>query len=233
MRSLRSSSRSSAILVALFVSAGAGALPAQAACPTNTIDVPGWSFQSAEPVYQSPVATDFGYQVYDGWDLVAGTVHVHHWGGLGNSIVRATDLYDVAGVPPGTNVTVTVQMDVGAWAATDGCGGTGCAGFVSGQIFIPGGSYYDYGVGPTFGGLVGFSFRVEGSLTLTAGAPVPVSYELLARRTAGGSHSANGVATIRFLGLPEGAVITSCQGYVDPSTPALPSSWGRLKARYR
>ena len=230
----RAGSRAHALALLLAVLAGAGALPAQAGdCPANGIEKPGFTYSSVAGVYQSPEGTDFGLTVYDGWDLTKGTLRIHHWGGLGTSTVHASDLYDVTGVPPGTEVVVTVRMDVAAWAATPGCGGTGCAGVVTGRITTPQGTVEQFGIGHTYSGLVPCSFYVETDLTMTAGTPVPVTFSIEGRRTAGGSHAADGVGTIRFLGLSGGEVVVSCQGYVDPSTPVHPSSWGTLKARYR
>ena len=236
MDSWRSNSREGSSALALLLSIGllAGALPAQAAdCPTNGIEKPGFTYSSVSPTYQTTPVTSWGRTVYDGWDLTSGVVRIHHWGGLGNSVVHASDLYDVTGVAPGTKVTVILRMDVAAWAATDGCGGTGCAGYVGGQITTPEQTRYRYGIGSTFGGLVGFGFYVDTPLTLTAGTPVPVSFMIEAHRTAGGNHEADGVGTFRFLGLSNGQAVVSCQGYRDPSTPALPASWGGVKALYR
>ena len=210
------------------------ALPARAAdCPTDSITKPGYTYSSDAPVYASPEGTDFGRTVYDGWDLTQGTLRIHHWGGLGTSTVHASDLFDVTGVPPGTEVVVELRMNVAGWAATDGCGGSGCAGYVGASITTPVQTVHQYGIGPTYGGLVGIGFWVATNLALTAGTPVPVSFLIEARRTAGGSHSADGVGTYTFLGLPKGVHVVSCQGYLDPSVPARPQSWGALKGAYR
>ena len=230
----RTGSRAHALALVLAVLAVAGALPAQAGdCPTNGIEKPGFTYSSVSATYQTTPVTSWGRTVYDGWDLTSGIVRIHHWGGLGNSVVHASDLYDVTGVAPGTKVTVILRMDVAAWAATDGCGGTGCAGYVGGQITTPEQTRYQYGIGSTFGGFVAFGFYVDTPLTLTAGTPVPVSFMIEAHRTAGGSHEADGVGTFRFLGLTDGQAVVSCQDYRDPSTPAQPASWGRVKSAYR
>ena len=63
-------------------------------------------------------------------------------------------------------------------------------------------------------------------ITFTAGTPVPLTFRLEGHQTAGGAHETDADATIRFTGLPPGVHVTSCQGYVDPSTPALSTSWG-------
>jgi len=219
---------------ALFLAALCAAAPAYAGdCPMDGIEKPGFTYSSDAAVYATPEAIDFGRTVYDGWDLVHGTLRVHHWGGLGTSTVHATDRFDVTGVPPGTDVVVEVRMYVGGWAATDGCGGTGCAGLVTGTITTPEQTVSQYGIGATFGGIAGFSFWVVSNVSLVAGAPVPITFALEGKRSPGGSHSADGLGTYTFHGLPEGAKIVSCQGYLDPSVPALPSSWGSIKAAYR
>ena len=84
-----------------------------------------------------------------------------------------------------------------------------------------------------FGGTQTLAFVTGARLDLVAGTPAPVRVELTAYQSAGGRHVADGDAAIRFLGLPPGAHVVSCQGYADPSTPALPSSWGEVKALYR
>jgi len=230
----RTGSRAHALALLLAVLACVGALPAQAGdCPTNGIEKPGFTYSSVSGAYQTPDSTDFGQIVYDGWNLSTGTLRVHHWGGLGTSTVHVSDLYDLTGVPPGTQVVALAVMDVKAWAATDGCGGTGCAGYVGGTITSPEQTATQFGVGPTYGGFVSFNFFVASYVTLTAGTPTPVTFQIDARRVPGGSHSADGVGTIHFVGLAPGQTVVSCQGYVDPSTPALPTSWGGVKARYR
>jgi hypothetical protein len=73
-------------------------------------------------------------------------------------------------------------------------------------------------------------------LTIVAGQPERISFSLSGRRTVGSaiSESASEAhASIRFLGLPSGASITSCQGFSAMATPARTSTWGRLKAIYR
>ena len=150
--------------------------------------------------------------------------------------MRTTDFYDVAGVSPGTIVPATVELTVTAWVGTSsGCGGTGCWGFVSGRIVTPSDSSESsaginvYNVGKV--DLAPFTVRV--GVTFVAGTPVPLAFRLEGHQTAGGAHATDANATFRFQGLPPGAYVTSCQGYVDPSTPASPSSWGRLKVLYR
>ena len=52
-------------------------------------------------------------------------------------------------------------------------------------------------------------------------------------RPPGGQHVSAGAGGYRFVGLPAGASVTSCQGFAGDPTPALPASWGGVKAAYR
>jgi hypothetical protein len=220
-------------LLLLFVAHFAVAPARAQECPVNGIEKPGFTHSSADSIYWTDAATDFGRTVYDGWDLVRGTLRIHHWGGLGTSTVHATDLFDVTGVAPGTNVVVGLWLQAGGWAATSGCGGTGCAGVLTATITTPEQTVSDYGVGATFGGVVSLGCQVYTALTLTAGTPVPVTFALEGKRSPGGSHSVDGTGTYTFLDVPEGVTVVSCQRYLDPSVPARPQTWGRLKALYR
>ena len=244
MASSRSNSREAGSALALafliLAAACAGALPARAAdCPTNYFKYAYSTFvQSDSARYTLPLGTDFGEPVDLSYDLVAGMVHEHSFAGLGGSTwVRVSDLYDVAGVAPGTPVLATAELLVDdAWVETVGCGGTGCWGFVyarivSGPDSIEASNGINVYESNTKVSLTPFGSKL--GITFTAGTPIPLTFRIEGHQTAGGSHATDATARIRFSGLPAGASVVSCQGYVDPSTPARPSSWGRLKAAYR
>ncbi len=57
-------------------------------------------------------------------------------------------------------------------------------------------------------------------------------YFSLEAGAAGLSGDAHAAGTLRFSGLPPGAYVISCQGY-DLPVPAIPTSWGQVKALYR
>jgi len=65
-----------------------------------------------------------------------------------------------------------------------------------------------------------------------AGQPFRLHFELRCSNL--GPLQAGGSSTFSFSGLPPGAAVVSCQGYVsDQSVASRRSSWGKLKSTYR
>jgi hypothetical protein len=65
------------------------------------------------------------------YDLRAGTTRMEQCGFLGFTSVRASEAYDVIGVPMGTPVQVTAEYEVNSAVYVNGqCGGSGCCGRV-------------------------------------------------------------------------------------------------------
>jgi hypothetical protein len=217
-------------LATVSCAAPAGAGP----CPVNTFFHSGIVEPIDAAAFDTTMGTAQGFPNRDAFDLVAGTLHVYHPGSLSYTLVDVSDLFDVEGIPPGTIVPVTIEAQAWGWIATDGCGGTGCYGYVALRLTTP----TDAGQGEANFNLFGpesrpFSYVVTSQAVFQAGSPILVSVALQAGRAPGGSHYAMGDASYRFVGLPAGARVVSCRGYADPGTPALPRSWGSLKARYR
>jgi hypothetical protein len=213
-----------------------GPRPARAAdCPPSQLHFHGLSIETTAAVYDTsfgPAAG--GVPDEDGYDLHQATLTVYHPASLVPTYVYASDLFDVMGVPPGTLLVVTVELAVDGWIATNGCGGSGCAGSVTGAIQTPVDSRQQFATANIYAAAkVPFTFVVHAQAELTAGTPVPIRFDLTGSRALGGSHYSDAHAHYQFLGLPQGAVVTSCQGYIDPSTPAGFATWGLLKSRYR
>jgi hypothetical protein len=229
------SSRSSSVKASAFALAlAAAAIPAHAACPTNEFFHGGIAEPLDVAAFDTTLGTAQGNENRDAYDLVAGTIHVYHPGSLSPTWFKLHDDFGVEGVPAGTLVPVTLEVSVAGWIATGGCGGSGCWGWVQADVASP----TDAQTAQASFNLFGpeqrpFTFTVSTQAVLEAGAATPISIQLSAGRAPGGSHYAMGDATYRFLGLPPGAYVTSCRGYVDPATPARPASWGQLKAAYR
>ncbi len=169
------------------------------------------------------------------YDLVAGTVEMYHCCSLGITSVKASDLYDVAGVPAGTPVPliVTFTVDGEAWDAGF-CGGSGCGGILASSI-QNGDQFNEVVNAPTLfaGNRAQYHDVIELPVTIVAGQPERIDFKIWGTRSPGGSHGSTGMGTIRFEGLPTGASITSCQGYGGTTTPARRTSWGSIKAIYR
>jgi hypothetical protein len=60
-----------------------------------------------------------------------------------------------------------------------------------------------------------------------------IEFRLSAWRAAGGNNGAQGTGRIRFLGLPPGAVVVSCNGYSSATVPVRRATWGSVKTIYR
>lgn len=74
---------------------------------------------------------------------------------------------------------------------------------------------------------------IELPITITAGTPLTLEFEFWARRSPGGDHGADATGIVRFVGVPPGARVISCQGDAGIATPVHGASWGRLKTLYR
>jgi hypothetical protein len=137
-----------------------------------------------------------------------------------------TDAYVVQGPPAGTPVTFRAQLTVfGSVFNLPGGFSRAQAHFgVPGQPFVE----RVYGENDTHGP---FQEVLELALTRSAGEPFPLEFMVWARGQAQGTQAGVG-CSLRFTELPPGATTTSCQGFRDRGVPAVPGSWGTLKAAY-
>ena len=223
----------SALLLGLSVALGAPA--STAACPTNELVIP-----NATPVLTDAPVSDL-VDIRDGvvyyraaYDLVNGWVGMVHSGSLAPTSALARDTFTLTGVAPGTPVPVRVQWVVDGSISTDGCGGSGCWGNAEAEIRsgdlsaekIASFNLYAAEVRP-------FQLVVELPLTLIAGTATDIEFRLEGWRPPGASHKSEGAGPYRFLDLPAEAGVVSCNGFVGLPSPAMPASWGSVKAAYR
>lgn len=213
-------------------------LPAIAlgACPESSASLGGYGtgttlaavFDSSASPYDGQGGT---YHV--AFDLHAGTLQMQQCCNLGLTIIDAADAFDVVGPPAGTPVALVVRMLVDDAVISMGCGGSGCGGLV-GASLAHGADVQraEHSVG-LFSGRLDFHDVIDLPVTIVAGQPERIDFTIYGRRTPGGNHASEGTASYQLLGLPEGAVVTSCQGYTPGPTAARRASWGRLKAAYR
>jgi hypothetical protein len=153
------------------------------------------------------------------YDLPAGTLAARgvadtQGGCIGAA--RAQDVYEIVG-PAGPPLAFEAVLQVHAELAA----------FTSYVASIDaGGESAECNVGPDCEAAIALSYA--------PGMPFLLMAEALAAGDKG-SHPegvARVTAQIRFRGLPAGYSIVSCQNY-DLPTPAMPSSWGGVKALYR
>jgi hypothetical protein len=218
---------------ALALGATLAAAPALAnpLCPESQWSLAGSPIGTTHQATLDTMINSFGVK-HVSFDLTAGTVELDQCCSLLHTMVDACDAYDVAGVTPGTPVSLTAMLSVDGSVSTTGCGGSGCGGVFYDRI--QSGAVLDdrtHAIG-VFNGSVPFHDDLSIPVTIVAGTPVEIHYHFEGYRSPGGSHMSQGVGTIGFAGLPPGARVTSCQGF-GAVTPVLPSSWGQLKVRYR
>lgn len=215
--------------LALVAVAGLEATPAPAqTCPESCIDVAG----SLPPCTTLPIrvrSANGGHGTGTGtgrYDLPAGTIGASasssSYGGYAN--VTAVDDFKVVGIPEGTPLAFTATLAVsfsGAFEAYFGASlqdgilpATSAGGCACGQMFY------------------GANYLLTQSLSHPAGEVFRMTSKISASCGSHGGAGSSGV--LRFTGLPQGARVESCQGYIqDFPVPALPASWGAVKAQYR
>jgi len=205
---------------------------AQVACPADSMDLGGYGLFTSDAARFDSSLTYFGtFRV--AYDLPAGTVDFSQCCRFFTTYVQATDVYDVSGVPPGTTVSLVVQLTVDGSVSTTLCGGSGCSG-TYGAVLTHGSSTDYVTHSPTvYSGSVAFHDVLQLPVMIVAGQPEPITFRLSGQRSPGGSHASEAHGVIGFTGLPPGVGITSCQGYAGTVTPARHTSWGRLKTLYR
>jgi hypothetical protein len=126
------------------------------------------------------------------------------------------------------------ELDVDGVIIGLGCGGSGCWGYLSGSITADQGTQsvtLQQNIYPVMD--VPVHGVAQMPVTIVAGTPKTIEFEMAAWRSPGGAHGGRGVGNIRFTGLPTGARIVSCNGYDNVAVPIRVTSWGRVKTIYR
>ena len=207
---------------------------ADASCPASsyTLHTAG-PFTTTAPTLDATSSPFPGSEFHVAYDLTLGTVSMSQCCSLAGASVDAFDAYDVTGVAAGTPVTFTANFAVDGRVWTDGCGDTGCGGYVSIHAGSgPASSDTTYVI-HLFNGSQSFHDVRRLPITMVAGTPVVIDFKLRGAYTPGGAHGSSGDGVISFSDLPAGTGIRSCQGYSTVPTPARQTSWGALKTIYR
>jgi hypothetical protein len=221
---------SAALVMAWVLGPSAAALPARAApCPASTVAI-----YSTSPVPHTEAAFETTTAVgrIAAYDLRAGTLHIEHPGGVGSLYVEGADRYRVVGPADGTPIPIVARLEVDGFSQSAGCGGSGCWGEFRAEIG-QGTNVVSQSVTTTFAAeRKDLVTSLDYPLTVVAGGDFELRCRLTFIRPPGASHFGGGISRLRFVGLPDEARVTSCQGY-DSATPTRATSWGRLKALYR
>lgn len=214
-----------------------------ASCPANWLELHDLgSLQLHTTMPRDSLAIDDSLIRYD---LRLGFFQTSLNGGdvSGYSTLRAVDEFIIEGPPPGSVVSLTAELHVRA-SALGGCGMSYHVpnGIVTVQL-ASASSTQSVTVQTTSAGCPYpdefYCCTNSGSTNTVLLIPLSVaaadSFPLECVMTGSSSFSPiYAEAELRFVGLPPGTRVTSCQGFSqDAPTSARPASWGSLKIRYR
>jgi hypothetical protein len=199
-------------------------------CPPNTIGFPGG------PVVLSSTAPARDTTVQSGargaWDLPIGELRVQAYDRTGIE-VTCGDVYTLEGVPPGTPTPFQVLFEVSGdfiaagWDGHDPCSPSAWSFSVADGANLATDSF-------TFNCFSGTG-HVDRVTTLALVKTAEEAFTLLSRLTTFVSYRdrTSVVGRIRFVGLPPGARVVSCQGFTDTgTTSSRRTSWGQVKTAY-
>ena len=198
-----------------------GQLAHAAVCPSNRMGVGTGVVTSTLPVDSHSTG-----DTYVSYDVPNGTLSLSMYvcftgpecGNSANVVVE--DDFGLYGLPAGTPVALTAHLV----ASLDG-------GFFDTGSYSGVTAYLKDALGGQQVAHAPGNFEITLPVAAIAGQTFRLHFELdgYTLHSAGG-----GTATFSFTGIPAGAAVTSCQGYVsDRSVPARAMSWGRLKTHYR
>src|SRR5262245_22474085 len=159
---------------------------------------------------------------------------------FGGGYVEATDRYTIVGLPTGTPIALTAGLRV--TGSITFCGTVPPSGQIIASLFDEAGfEATAYALAsPSICDTSGYCCGVAASLdepvrmplAVQAGSPFEVTSAVRAGVTLTGTATITG--RLAFEDLPPGTTVVSCQGFrQDAPVPALPASWGGMKARYR
>ena len=204
-----------------------GAAPVAAECPESCILYADPQCSNA-PVRYAPSGGGHGSAPGFGrYDLTRGTAEA---GAYTNqryqayAEVQARDDFRVVGIPAGTPLSFFAEWSFHASGSLSGA--YGAAGIGSGNV-----ASQRHQVGPTGEPkFTGEGILVE-PIVVNAGDEFRLTTMVAASSGWGG---AGAQGSLRFSGLPGGARVESCQGFVqDVPVPVAARSWGSVKAHYR
>src|SRR5437867_419790 len=176
------------LLLTLCGSLAAREVVAQVACPASHLALNGSdaTFEVAR--------LDTSYNANQlHFDLIAGSLSLAYCCSLAPTYMLVRDAYDVEGVPAGTPVSLRVQLAVDSHVYDAGnCGGTGCCANFRASIRDETDSTGVQHSPILFDGAQAFYHDlIELPVTILAGTPRVVQFELRAQRCPGGSHGAD------------------------------------------
>ena len=210
--------------------------PAFADCPQGCIRVPavGTSCFNAPAKLQGYTGYPLGFWCTEGfqasYDIPQATLMLHSGSPFGgcNPRVEVQDDFTLTGLPAGTTVSYVARFTITIDA---NCGfGPGSA-FASVQA----GADAPATVFESLSNCDPWNTTLQRQLTIPvdaiAGTPTHLTFAI--EGTMGELFSETVTGHFTFEGLPNGATLSSCGGFVEGPVPTRNQSWGRVKAAYR
>lgn len=216
------------LLVAVLFAPASG----QSVCPSTIVTVGGSSGATTITTTAAEMDTsrDGGSASFN---LTDGRFVVGSWSaGIGR--ITAQDTYTIDQLPAGTPVTLVARLRLNGVA--DASSGLQRWAEYAGRLrhgteMQSAGVY----VSALFSPLPHTRYlntTIELSLPVTAGVPFTLETRVVAACEFGARADSQSPALLTFAGLPPGARLTSCQGYLQESPVAVePTSWSRIKVR--
>jgi hypothetical protein len=183
---------------------------------------------SSAPSYSTCCPGPYGYGYgCASYDIPAGTLSGR--GGDGSASATMSDSFVVVGPVEGTPLEFTAQLTLWGYVDNRGCGRACC--YAGGQARLFEGSSSPAQV--SFNSCTtSLSTTIEVQIHRLSGERFRVTAYIAGGGIEGASASIYG--SLRFSGLPEGASVVSCNGFLqDAPVPVARGSWGRVKTRYR
>jgi len=211
----------------------------RAECPNGSFSCYGSGASSGETTADPVASFDcsrFHVDSHLSFDHIQGLVSAQSVSVPGNTAsAYLSDNFVLTGPPAGTLVPITVVGDFDLQNIRQ----VNAVTWSSGSIFTP----LLSGSGPIPNTAeVFFTASAPGTETITQQVRLDMNvkagqeFEIGFKATAQASGNAGGYShgRLSFAGLPPGSSITACKGFrQDQPVPALPVSWGGLKATYR
>jgi hypothetical protein len=145
---------------------------------------------------------------------------------------RVLERIDVTGVPVGTVVHATVLLNLDGEVFSAGGVGGGDAIFTATLAGVVDSVVTDATVpGPCYGCTKQVNTTLTLPVSITAGTPIDIAFDLLYHDTPAGYGHATIAGTYGVSGLPPGVRAIECS--TMDVTPVRHLSWGRVKAAYR
>ena len=216
--------------ILLLIASGACAAP----CPTTTLTCGGVPQQVSTPTGNCSYS-DCAGSGNASFDAVLGKVMAFAQGGAcagaGAAMVETDDDFQVTGLAPGTPLNFAAKLGLAIFicpGAVPGC----CTGSASAFLRDDTGEVDNFSAHNAGASCVSLNTDLQITIHANAGE----AFHIIYGTDAGGQKAASGNITgaVVFAGLPLGASVVSCRGFVqDFPVPAGSATWARIRALYR